>query len=317
MKDSSIALGQSVRSPRLQTLATLELPRNRRSDEVLHADVVLAGPNPQPLDQRTRELRCQRVDWFVSFDTRARHSARIRLLADGSFTRTQTARRIPAYLYASPAKNEFGGGDTVKCSGVAMLQTTPTQAAVDDLEQRGPGAGTIGAGLAIAALLAVVYVGRAEVLMMPALGMIAVTAAVIDARTLRIPNWLTGTAAFLFAVLSVQLVVVDNSAWQPIVAGAAIMGGPLLAAHLVSKSRTPGLGDVKLATVLGSPLGAVSPAAAYWALLMALTIGAGFGLIYQRATKRRTFPLGPAISLASALTAFAFGLTGSNGVWAL
>ena len=177
MKDSSSALGQSVRSPRLQTLAAVELPRNRRSDEVLHADVVLAGANSQPLDQRARQLRGQRVDWFVSFDTRARHSARIRLLADGSFTRTQTARRIPAYLYAPPAKNEFGGGDTVKCSGVAMLHTTPTQAAVDDLEQRGPGAGTIGAGLGIATLLAVVYVGRAEVLMMSALGMIAVTAA--------------------------------------------------------------------------------------------------------------------------------------------
>ncbi len=87
MKDSSVALGQPVRSSRLQTLATVELPRNRRSDEVLHADVVLAGPKPQPLDQRTRELRCQRFDWFVSFDTRARHSARIRPPADGPCTR--------------------------------------------------------------------------------------------------------------------------------------------------------------------------------------------------------------------------------------
>ena len=95
------------------------------------------------------------------------------------------------------------------------------------------------------------------------------------------------------------------------------MGGPLLAAHLVSNARTPGLGDVKLATVLGAPLGAVSPAAAYWALLTALTIGAGFGFIYQRATNRRAFPLGPAMSLASILTAFAFGLAGSNGVWTL
>ncbi len=225
--------------------------------------------------------------------------------------------RIPAYLYAPPAKNELGSGDTVNRPEVAILHTTPTQTAVDDLEQRGPRAGTIGAGLSIVALLAVVYVGRAEVLMMPALGMTAITAAVIDARTLRIPNWLTGTGAVVFTVLSVHLVVVENAAWQPIVAGAAIMGGPLLAAHLVSKSRTPGLGDVKLATVLGAPLGAVSPAAAYWALLIAMTIGAAFGFIYQRATKRLAFPLGPAISLASVLTAFAFGLAGSNGVWAL
>lgn len=95
------------------------------------------------------------------------------------------------------------------------------------------------------------------------------------------------------------------------------MGGPPLAAHLVSKSRTPGLGDVELATVLGAPLGAVSPAAAHWARLLALTIGAGFGPFYQRATKRRAFPLGPAISLATVLTAFTFGLTDSNWMWTL
>ena len=321
MKDSSIALCQPVRSSRLQTFATSQFASDRGTNEVLHADVVLAGANSQPLDQRARQLRGQRVDWFVSFDTRARHTpkdttARRRLVHPDAATQRRRDR-IPAYLYAPPAKNEFGSGDTVIPSEVAMLHTTPTQAAVDDLEQRGPGAGAIGAGLGIATLLAVVYVGRAEVLMMPALGMIAVTAAVIDARTFRIPNWLTGMGAFLFAVLSIHLVVVENTAWQPIVAGAAIMGGPLLAAHLVSKSRTPGLGDVKLATVLGSPLGAVSPAAAYWALLTALTIGAGFGFIYQRTTKRRAFPLGPAISLASVLTAFAFGLTDSSGVWAL
>jgi leader peptidase (prepilin peptidase)/N-methyltransferase len=198
-----------------------------------------------------------------------------------------------------------------------MLHTAPIEPAVSDLELRGPGTMAIGAGLAVAALLAVVYVGRAEVLMMSALGLIAATAAVVDARTLRIPNWLTGTGACLLAILSVHIVVVENRTWQPVVAGAAIVGGPLLAAHLVSKSRTPGLGDVKLATVLGAPLGAVSPIAAYWALLLALTIGAGFGLIYQRATRRRVFPLGPAISIASVLTAFALGLTDSNGMWTL
>jgi len=258
------------------------------------------------------------MDRFVSFDTRAWHSPTTRPSTDVSAIRTRplgTADYRPTWM---PARGQqLRKRYTVKGPEVAMLHTVPNQTAVGDLEPRGPGARTIGAGLVIAALLAVVYVGRAEVLMMPALGMIAVTAAAVDARTLRIPNWLTGTGAVVFAVLSVHLVVVENTAWQPIAAGAAIMGGPLLAAHLVSKSRTPGLGDVKLATVLGAPLGAISPAAAYWALLMALTIGAGFGLIYQRATKRRAFPLGPAISLASVLTAFAFGLTDSNGVWTL
>jgi len=198
-----------------------------------------------------------------------------------------------------------------------MLHTAPTQSAVSDLEQRGPGIWTIGLGLIVAALLTFVFAGRAEVLMMPVLAMVAVVAAVIDARTLRIPNWLTGAGAFLFAILTVHLWYVRHGSWQTVVAGAAIMSGPLLVAHLVSKSRMPGLGDVKLAAVLGAPLGAVSPVAAYWALLLALILGAGFGLISQRATKRRVFPLGPAISLASLVTAFAFGLADSNGVWTL
>ena len=316
MNDSPNALREPTLLSLVQSLATNQFTIDRRPHEILHGDVVLAGADSQPLDERARQLRGHRVDRFVSFDTRARHLRRIRPPADGIGTPRQRAR-LAAYLYATAAKDGFRSGDTVGGPEVPMLHTTPTQAAVDGLEQRGPGAGTIAAGLGVAALLAVVYSGRAEVLMMPALGITAVTAAVIDARTLRIPNWLTATSAVLFAVLSVHLVVVENTSWRPIAVGAAIMSGPLLAAHLVSRSRTPGLGDVKLAAVLGAPLGAVSPAAAYWALLMALTMGAGFGLIYQRATKRRAFPFGPAISLASVLTAFAFGLTGSNGVWTL
>lgn len=198
-----------------------------------------------------------------------------------------------------------------------MLLTTPNRTAVNSVAKRGPDAWTIGIGFLVAALLTATYVGRAEVLLMPVLAMVAVLAAVIDARTLRIPNWLTGAGAFLVAVLTTHSAQVRQESWRTVVAGAAIMSGPLLAAHLISQLRTPGLGDVKLAAVLGAPLGAVSPAAAYWALLLALILGAGFGLISQRATNRRVFPLGPAISLASLLTAFAFGLADSHGVWTL
>ena len=74
MKDSSIALSQPVRSSRLQTFATSQFASDRGTNEILHTDVVLAGANSQPLDQRARQLRGQRVDWFVSFDTRARHT---------------------------------------------------------------------------------------------------------------------------------------------------------------------------------------------------------------------------------------------------
>jgi leader peptidase (prepilin peptidase) / N-methyltransferase len=325
MDDSSSALRQLARASRLETFATAQFTSDRGSDEVLNADVVLACPNLEALDQRAGQLGGQWLDWFVSFDTRARHAPRIR-----RHTRGTTIRKtVPAdprigLLVCQPAKHGLACGGIVNGPEVAMLHTAPIESAVDDLEQRGPGPRTIGpgprtigAGLVVATLLTVVYAGQPQVRMMPVLAMIAVAAAVIDARTLRIPNWLTATGAFLFAVLAAHLVVVENHAWQPIAIGVVIMAGPLFVAHLVSRSRTPGLGDVKLAAVLGVPLGAVSPGAAYWALLLALMIGAGYGLVHQRSTKLRVFPLGPAISLASVLTAFAFGLSSGDSTWLL
>lgn len=97
MNDSSSALREPALAARFQTFATSQFARDRSTNEVLHADVVLAGPNSQSLDQRTRELRGQRVDWFVSFDTRARHTARIRPPADGSCTRPSLPGH-PGYL---------------------------------------------------------------------------------------------------------------------------------------------------------------------------------------------------------------------------
>ena len=92
MNDSSSALREPTLAPRFQTFATSQFASDRSTNEILHTDVILAGPNPQSLDQRAWQLRGQRVNRFVSFDTRARHSARIRPPADGSFTRAHTAR---------------------------------------------------------------------------------------------------------------------------------------------------------------------------------------------------------------------------------
>ena len=77
------------------------------------------------------------------------------------------------------------------------------------------------------------------------------------------------------------------------------MAGPLLVSHLVTRGRTPGLGDVKLAGVLGLTLGAVSMRSAYVALLTSLLIGAVFGLWYQRRSGRTGFPFAPAIALST------------------
>ena len=77
----------------------------------------------------------------------------------------------------------------------------------------------------------------------------------------------------------------------------------------------PGLGDVKLAGVLGCLIGAVAPAAAYLALLASLFVGACFGAAYRRRTGDRAFPLGPAISVATVAVLIIFGLTQPNGGW--
>jgi hypothetical protein len=74
MNDSSSALRGPTLATRFQTFATSQFASDRSTNEILHTDVVLAGPNPQSLDQRAGQLRGQRVDWFVSFDTRARHT---------------------------------------------------------------------------------------------------------------------------------------------------------------------------------------------------------------------------------------------------
>ncbi len=74
MNDSSSALREPTLASRFQTFATSQFASDRSTNEILHTDVVLAGPNPQSLDQRAGQLRGQRVDWFVSFDTRARHT---------------------------------------------------------------------------------------------------------------------------------------------------------------------------------------------------------------------------------------------------
>jgi hypothetical protein len=101
MNDSSSALGQPAIPSRLQTFTTGQLTRDRRANEILHADVVLSGPYAKALDQRAWQLRGQRVDWFVSLDTRARHNARIRPSAEASSNgMARVGIGVPAYLYA-------------------------------------------------------------------------------------------------------------------------------------------------------------------------------------------------------------------------
>lgn len=96
----SSALRQPTLASRFQTFATNQFATDRGTNETLHNDVVLAGPNPQPLDQRAELFRGQRVDRFVSFDARTRPT-----------TENTTARRRFVHPDAATARPTAGRDD--------------------------------------------------------------------------------------------------------------------------------------------------------------------------------------------------------------
>ena len=158
-------------------------------------------------------------------------------------------------------------------------------------------------GAAVGAGLTAVYWGAPAAWLLLPFGVIGAVAADCDLRWLRIPNRLLAVGA----VISVTLVVVVGSVFDvsmlgPAVVGAAIAGGTLFVQHVATGGRTPGLGDAKLAGVLGLVAGAIDPAAATVGLLISLFIGAVFGLWWHRCWHRGPgFPLAPALVAGMAL----------------
>jgi len=114
---------------------------------------------------------------------------------------------------------------------------------------------------------------------------VLVPAAVIDVRRRVIPNTLTAAGAVAGVAL---LTLLEPAALATHAAAAAGAGGFFLAAALLRPGEL-GMGDVKLAAVLGLYLGAsVVPA-----LLVALLAASAVGV----AGRRSTLPLGPFLAL--------------------
>jgi prepilin signal peptidase PulO-like enzyme (type II secretory pathway) len=153
--------------------------------------------------------------------------------------------------------------------------------------------------LAVGGLLTAVYRGSPLIWLMPTTAAVSVFAAAVDLRERRVPNSVTG---FGFLALIATLLVLN---WTKAVGVASAFGGcalfaaPLLASNIVTKSHTPGLGDVKLAGTLGLTLGAVALSAAYGALVGALLLGGIGGALHKRITGERFFPLAPYISAST------------------
>ena len=136
---------------------------------------------------------------------------------------------------------------------------------------------------ALVALVAVSIGGRWWVVVPLAT---AAGAAIVDARSRRLPNRLVLATAMSSASASVL-------AGSPIVALVAVVGafaGPLLAAGLVVPSAV-GAGDVKLAAALAP----VVAAGGVFTGLLALCLATGSASVVGVCRRRRVIPLGPAL----------------------
>ena len=140
---------------------------------------------------------------------------------------------------------------------------------------------------------------------------VAGVAAVVDLRTRRLPNRLTGAiaATALVGYPSAALVGSEALPFDRLVLGAVVFAGPWLAVHLLRPADT-GFGDVKLAAALGLHLGWYDPQLGFWASLGAALGFAAVGLVFGR-RRDEPHPFGPflvaAATVAAAVTVVATG----------
>lgn len=159
--------------------------------------------------------------------------------------------------------------------------------------------------LATGALYAAVVATRDDAVAI-ALGLILVTAlvpiVVVDLERRLIPNAITGpaAAAALVAGLALDLPGVP----EQLIAGAAA-GGFFLAAAL-AHPRGMGMGDVKLAAVMGLCLGrAVAPALLVGLLAGVLVGGVVIARVGAQAGRKTAVPFGPFLALGAIVALFA------------
>jgi leader peptidase (prepilin peptidase) / N-methyltransferase len=139
------------------------------------------------------------------------------------------------------------------------------------------------------------------------LGLVLVTflvpIAVIDIDVKRIPNALTAPAAVLAVVLGALLAPHDLP--EQLAAGAGALIFFMLPALLSKKGM--GMGDVKLAAVLGLYLGRAVAPAIFFALILGVVVGVAYITATGAEKGRKTpIPFGPFLA-AGALIAFFVG----------
>lgn len=134
------------------------------------------------------------------------------------------------------------------------------------------------------------------------LTLLVVPAAMIDAEHRIIPNSITGLGAVL--ALAIGLALDPSGEPERLIAGVGA-GGFLLAAALAYPGGM-GMGDVKLAGVMGLCLGAAVAPAILLALLSGVLVGAAIiARKGARAGRKTAVPFGPFLALGSLLAVFA------------
>ena len=131
-------------------------------------------------------------------------------------------------------------------------------------------------------------------------GVVLAVAAMVDVQEHKLPNRLLLGA---LTSVTVGVLATSNVALAVSVALGMLLAGGLML--LVRLTRGVGMGDVKMAAVVGASVGAVELMAAPIAVAVAAFAAASFGVI----TRRQRLPLGPALWLgwAVALGACAAG----------
>jgi leader peptidase (prepilin peptidase)/N-methyltransferase len=158
------------------------------------------------------------------------------------------------------------------------------------------------AGLFVAA--AIQYgAGWRAVLVGPFLG-VMLSLGLFDARHRLLPNRVVHPSLAAFAIAVIALWKVVDLDLSVALVGALAYGGGLLVVALVSP-RSMGMGDVKLAALIGLVLGALGSGWLFVGTLGGL-LAAGLGgvaVLLKHRTRGRTIPLGPYIAGAAMVAA--------------
>ncbi len=141
-----------------------------------------------------------------------------------------------------------------------------------------------------------VVVGAVPVAAWATIGLL-VPAAVVDARTRRLPDpWIAAAACAFLAVWVLEAAVASAAGPNAadVATGIALTAGPLLVLHLVSPAAM-GFGDVKAAAVLGAAVATVDAHAG----LVVLALASAAAALTALARRRASIAFGPFLVAAA------------------